>query len=40
MRNHDSHHEDRMGGGYGKLATALLLSFLVMYPLTMEFVVR
>lgn len=29
-----------MGGGYGKLAIALLLSLLVMYPLTMAFVVR
>lgn len=40
MRTHESHHEDQMGGGYGKLVIALLLSLLVMYPLTMAFVVR
>lgn len=40
MKTNDSHHEHQTGGGYGKLAIALLLSLLVMYPLTMAFVAR
>ncbi len=40
MRSHGTEHDRQMTTGYGKLALALSLSLLVMYPLTMAFVVR
>lgn len=40
MNSSETHQEHQMGGGYGKLAIALLLGLLVMYPLTMSMVVR
>lgn len=40
MDRHETQRDSKMTSGYGKLAIALVLSVLVMYPLTMAFVVR
>ena len=40
MTSNNSPHEDHIGGGDGKPALSLLLSLLVMYPLTMALIVR